>query len=141
MMMLGLYRTGQAPFKTVYLHGLVRDQERQKMSKSKGNVIDPLGVAETYGTDAVRLALVIGSTAGNDPIISEEKIRGYRNFANKIWNASRFVLLNISEKSKITKNKSQIRFTKDDKKRLKELEFLKQKEILLGGLPFNLIQK
>src|SRR3989338_8795995 len=99
MMMLGLYRTGQAPKKTVYLHGLVRDQERQKMSKSKGNVIDPLGVAETYGTDAVRLALVIGSTAGNDPIISEEKIRGYRNFANKIWNASRFVLLNISEKS------------------------------------------
>src|SRR3989344_3502968 len=124
MMMLGLYRTGQAPFKTVYLHGLVRDQERQKMSKSKGNVIDPLGVAETYGTDAVRLALVIGSTAGNDPIISEEKIRGYRNFANKIWNASRFVLLNASKKSQITKNKSQIRFTKDDKKRLKELDAL-----------------
>jgi len=122
MMMLGLYRTGKVPFKTVYLHGLVRDKDRQKMSKSKGNVIDPLGVAETYGTDAVRLALVIGSTAGNDPIISEEKIRGYRNFANKIWNASRFVLLNASKNPK-----SEIRnpkFTKEDKKRLKELDAL-----------------
>jgi len=136
MMMLGLYRTGQVPFKTVYLHGLVRDKDRQKMSKSKGNVIDPLGVAETYGTDAVRMALVIGNTAGNDPIISEDKIRGYRNFANKIWNAARFVLMNISEKSQITNHpegvapqpygagKSQIKFTNEDKKRLKELDAL-----------------
>ncbi len=95
MIMLGLYRTKNVPFRTVYLHGLVRDKDRRKMSKSKGNVIDPLGVAELYGTDAVRMALVIGTTAGNDPIISEEKIRGYRNFANKIWNASRFLLLHV----------------------------------------------
>ena len=96
MIMLGLYETSQVPFKTVYLHGLVRDKDRQKMSKSKGNVIDPLGVAEQYGTDAVRLALVFGTSAGNDIVISEEKIRGMRNFTNKIWNASRFVLINIS---------------------------------------------
>ena len=97
MIMLGLYRTGKIPFRTVYLHGLVRDKDRQKMSKSKDNVIDPLGVAELYGTDALRLALVIGNTAGNDIIISEEKIRGYRNFANKIWNATRFVLQEIKK--------------------------------------------
>ncbi|MFA6354190.1 MAG: valine--tRNA ligase [Candidatus Paceibacterota bacterium] len=94
MVMLGLYRTGKVPFKDVYLHGLVRDKDRQKMSKSKGNVIDPLGVAETYGTDAVRMALTVGNTPGNDIVISEDKIRGYRNFATKIWNASRFVLMN-----------------------------------------------
>jgi len=93
MIMLGLYRTGEVPFKNVYLHGLVRDKDRQKMSKSKGNVIDPLGVAETYGTDAVRMALVVGNTAGNDIVISEDKIRGYRNFATKIWNIARFILM------------------------------------------------
>ncbi|MHB9019769.1 MAG: valine--tRNA ligase [Minisyncoccota bacterium] len=97
MIMFGLYRTGKIPFKDVYLHGLIRDKDRQKMSKSKGNVINPLEMAETYGTDAVRMALIIGSTAGNDPIISEDKIRGYRNFATKIWNASRFVLMNYKK--------------------------------------------
>jgi valyl-tRNA synthetase len=95
MIMLGIYQTGKVPFRTVYLHGLVRDKERQKMSKSKGNAIDPLAVTEPYGTDALRMALIIGNTAGNDIIISEEKIRGYRNFANKIWNASRFILMNL----------------------------------------------
>jgi valyl-tRNA synthetase len=97
MIMLGIYRTGKTPFKNVYLHGLVRDKDRQKMSKSKGNVIDPLGVAEIYGTDAVRMALTVGNTPGNDIIIFEEKIRGYRNFANKIWNASKFVMQNIQD--------------------------------------------
>jgi len=95
MIILGIYRTGEIPFKVVYLHGLVRDKDRQKMSKSKGNVIDPLLVSKIYGTDALRMALVIGNTAGSDSVISEEKIRGYRNFANKIWNASRFVLMNL----------------------------------------------
>lgn len=97
MMMFGIYRTKKIPFRTVYLHGLVRDKDRQKMSKSKGNVIDPLAIAKIYGTDAVRMALVIGNTAGSDIIISEEKIKGYRNFANKIWNASRFVLMNLND--------------------------------------------
>jgi len=93
MVMFGLYRTGKVPFKTVYLHGLVRDKERQKMSKSKGNVIDPLGVAGEYGTDAVRMALVSGNAAGTDPVISEDKIRGYRNFTTKLWNMAKFMLL------------------------------------------------
>ncbi|HEY4526061.1 MAG TPA: class I tRNA ligase family protein [Candidatus Paceibacterota bacterium] len=93
MIMLGLYRTGKIPFKTVYLHGLVRDKDRQKMSKSKGNVVDPLGVAEEYGTDAVRMALTVGNTAGQDIVISEDKIRAYRNFATKLWNIARFVIM------------------------------------------------
>lgn len=99
MIMLGLYATGEVPFRDVYLHGLVRDKDRQKMSKSKGNVIDPLGVAEQYGSDAVRLALIFGTSAGNDTAISEEKIGGMRNFANKVWNISRFVLMQVGEKS------------------------------------------
>ena len=95
MIMLGLYATGEVPFENVYIHGLVRDKDRQKMSKSKGNVMDPLGVTELYGTDAVRMALVFGTSAGNDVIISEDKIRGMRNFANKVWNVSRFILMNL----------------------------------------------
>lgn len=110
MVMLGLYRTKKIPFKDVYLHGLVRDKDKQKMSKSKGNVIDPLGVAEIYGTDAVRMALVVGSTPGTDIVISEDKIRGYRNFATKIWNASRFVLMNSPESP--TDSNEKIAFTK-----------------------------
>lgn len=92
MIILGKYVTGKAPFKHVYLHGLVRDKDRQKMSKSKGNVIDPLGVIDQYGADSLRMALVFGVAGGNDIIISEEKIRGMRNFANKLWNIARFVL-------------------------------------------------
>ncbi|MBU6142201.1 valine--tRNA ligase [Patescibacteria group bacterium] len=121
MTMFGIYRTGKIPFRTVYLHGLVRDKERQKMSKSKGNVINPLEVADQYGTDAVRMALIIGTTAGNDPIISEDKIRGYRNFANKVWNASRFVLMNHRELS------AKPKFTTEDKKSLKDLAAAKKK--------------
>ncbi len=106
MIMFGLYRTGEVPFRDVYLHGLVRDKDRQKMSKSKGNVMDPLGVADTYGTDAVRMALVVGNTAGQDAVISEDKIRGYRNFATKLWNITRFILMNrekaYSQKAKLT---------------------------------------
>ncbi len=97
MIMLSIYRTGKVPFEYVYLHGLVRSKDRQKMSKSKGNVIDPLGVAETYGTDALRMALIIGNMAGQDIIISEDKIRGYRNFVNKLWNVARFVFLNAKD--------------------------------------------
>ena len=120
MVMLGLYRAQKIPFKTVYLHGLVRDKDRQKMSKSKGNVIDPLGVAQTYGTDAVRMALVIGNLPGNDIIISEDKIKGYRNFANKIWNATRFVLLHAQTQPQKTK----VKFGKSEKAMLAKLNKL-----------------
>jgi valyl-tRNA synthetase len=97
MIMLGQYVTGKIPFKTVYLHGLVRDQNRQKMSKSKGNVVDPLSVIDKYGVDALRMALVVGVLPGVDNAISDDKIKGYRNFANKIWNAARFVYQNQEE--------------------------------------------
>jgi valyl-tRNA synthetase len=97
MIMLGLYKTGKVPFKYVYLHGLIRDKDRQKMSKSKGNVIDPLGITEQYGVDALRMALIVGNLPGNDLPLSEDKIRGYRNFANKVWNAARFVYQNIED--------------------------------------------
>jgi len=121
MIMLGIYATGKAPFKNVYLHGLVRDKDRQKMSKSKGNVTDPLGTIDIYGADALRLALIIGNTPGNDPIIYEEKIRGYRNFANKIWQATRFVLMNARDYGKINKKPA---LTAKDKKDLANLEKL-----------------
>lgn len=92
MMLLGVYLTGKSPFKDVYLHGLVRDSQGRKMSKSIGNVINPVDMAEKYGADALRMALVMGSTAGQDKSVSEQTIKGMRNFSNKIWNATRFVL-------------------------------------------------
>jgi valyl-tRNA synthetase len=99
MILMTTYATGQIPFENVYLHGLVRDKNGEKMSKSKPETcIDPLDMIEKYGTDAVRLSLVIGGTPGNDIRLYEEKIAGYRNFINKIWNSSRFVLMNLSEK-------------------------------------------
>ncbi len=118
MIMFGMYVTKKSPFKYVYLHGLVRDKDRQKMSKSKGNVIDPLGVIDIYGADALRMALVVGNTPGNDPVIYEEKIKGYRNFSTKIWNASKFVLMNLDGYNENKKPK----LNSNDKKILKEFE-------------------
>ena len=92
MIMDGLEFTGQVPFNTVYLHGLIRDEEGVKMSKSKGNAADPIPVMDTYGTDALRFTLLVGSTPGNDMSLSLKKVEGNRNFANKIWNAGRFVI-------------------------------------------------
>ncbi len=96
MIMMGLEFTGQVPFHTVYLHGLIRDEHGRKMSKTAGNVIDPLPVMETYGTDALRFTLLVGSTPGNDMNLSVKKIEANRNFANKVWNAGRFVIQAIS---------------------------------------------
>lgn len=100
MILMTTYTLGDVPFKTVYLHGLVRDEQGRKMSKSLGNIIDPLDMIEKYGTDATRLSLLLGSTPGNDMKLSEEKIAGFRNFTNKLWNMSRFMLLNIPEPKK-----------------------------------------
>ncbi|KKT40860.1 valine--tRNA ligase [Candidatus Giovannonibacteria bacterium RIFCSPHIGHO2_02_43_13] len=94
MVIFGLYRTKNIPFHTVYLHGLVNDAKGKKMSKSKGNVINPLELSKKYGTDALRIGLIVGNTPGTDLALSEDRIRGYKNFANKIWNAARFVLIN-----------------------------------------------
>jgi valyl-tRNA synthetase len=91
MIMMGLEFTGQVPFHTVYLHGLVRDEHSRKMSKTYGNVIDPLVVMDEFGTDALRFTLLVGSTPGNDTNVGLKKVESNRNFANKLWNAGRFV--------------------------------------------------
>ena len=93
MIMMGLKFMGDVPFRDVYIHALVRDAEGQKMSKSKGNVIDPLHVMDEYGTDALRFTLASMASPGRDVKLAEERIEGYRNFANKIWNAARFILM------------------------------------------------
>ena len=95
MIMLGLEFTGQSPFHTVYLHGMVRAADGTKMSKTKGNVIDPLNAASEYGTDALRFSLVTGSTPGQDMNLSMERVQSNRNFANKLWNTARFTLHNL----------------------------------------------
>ncbi len=92
MLLLGVFATGNVPFKHVYLHGLVRDQKGQKMSKSKGNVSNPLEIIEKYGADALRLALVIRSSPGLDKSVGDPDFKAMRNFTNKIWNAARFVM-------------------------------------------------
>ncbi len=94
MILMTTYGMGEIPFRKVYLHGLVRDKFGQKMSKSKGNGIDPLEMTAKYGTDAVRMSLVTGTTPGNDVRLYEEKIANFRNFVNKLWNVSRFVVMN-----------------------------------------------
>ena len=95
MIMFGLYLAKDVPFKTVHLHSRVVDSKGQKMSKSKGNVVNPLDMTEKYGTDALRFSLVYGIAPASDFVVSEDKIRAHRNFVNKIWNASRFVLMII----------------------------------------------
>ena len=97
MIFSGLAYTGKAPFDTVLIHGIVRDSQGRKMSKSLGNGIDPLKVIDEYGADALRMMLMVGSTAGNDMRYSDEKVTASRNFANKLWNASRFVQMNLPE--------------------------------------------
>ncbi len=97
MIFSGLEHMGEKPFSTVFIHGLVRDAQGRKMSKSLGNGIDPLKVIEEYGADALRFALATGNAPGNDMRFSDEKIEAARNFANKLWNASRFVLMNLTE--------------------------------------------
>ncbi len=92
MILMSTYHLGQVPFKNVYMHGLVRDEKGKKMSKSLGNVIDPLTMIDKYGADATRLSLIIGAAPGNDMPLSENKVKGYKNFGNKIWNISRFIL-------------------------------------------------
>jgi valyl-tRNA synthetase len=95
MMMMGLELTGDVPFREVHIHGLVRDPLRQKMSKTKGNVVDPMDANEKFGTDAVRLSLMMAAAPGTDIVYTEERLTATRQFANKIWNAARGVLMNM----------------------------------------------
>ena len=100
MMMMGLYRTSQVPFRDVYLWGMVNDAHGKKMSKSKGNVINPLDYTAKYGTDSLRMALTAGVTPGNDGSLGENKVLAYRNFTTKLWNIARFVLENQESRIK-----------------------------------------
>lgn len=126
MLMLGIEMTGQVPFKTVYLHGLVRDEKGQKMSKSKGNVINPLELSDKYGTDALRMALVMSTTAGVDSATGENKVRGMRNFANKIWNSARY-----SNELKNSKNQ-ELKKSKDEDFEKKMAEIVSEMTRLLN---------
>ena len=97
MMFSGIEQTGEVPFDTVLIHGLVRDAQGRKMSKSLGNGIDPLEVIEQYGADALRFMLITGNAPGNDMRYMDSRVESSRNFANKVWNASRFIMMNLPE--------------------------------------------
>jgi valyl-tRNA synthetase len=120
MIMMSGFFLGQVPFKTVYMHGLVRDGQGRKISKSLGNNIDPVDMAQKYGMDAVRISLVMGMTPGTDSKISEDKIRGYKHFANKLWNISRFTLTSLNN----TDIPTIIELNEADKAILSELQAL-----------------
>ena len=94
MMMMGLHFMGEVPFHTVYIHALVRDEKGQKMSKSKGNIIDPLELIDEYGADALRFTLASMAAPGRDIKLSPQRVEGYRNFTTKLWNAARYCQMN-----------------------------------------------
>ena len=128
MLMLGIHITGKVPFKTIFLHGLVRDKHGQKMSKSKGNVVNPLEVIKLYGADVLRASLMFETKEGSDVVLTDEKMIGMRNFGNKLWNIGRFIYMNRvsqSESLKVESQKSQIENEKLNKL-IKELETVKK---------------
>ena len=98
MVFSGYAQTGKSPFHTVLIHGLVRDSQGRKMSKSLGNGIDPLEVIDKYGADALRMTLITGNAPGNDMRFYWERVEASRNFANKVWNASRFIMMNMERR-------------------------------------------
>lgn len=108
MMMMGLHFMGDVPFKDIYIHALVKDEEGKKMSKSKGNVVDPLELMDLYGTDALRFTLISLAAQGRDIKISEDRIAGYRHFVNKLWNSARLVLTNLKEEVPVLDSHEQL---------------------------------
>ncbi len=129
MIMMSTYALDEIPFKTTYLHGLVRDAQGRKMSKSLNNALDPRDIIEKFGTDALRMAMIVGNGPGNDLKLGEEKIKAYKNFANKIWNATRFVIEktldyekgnNYEENINIESDKNILEETKNIIKEIKE---------------------
>ncbi|HVU06334.1 MAG TPA: valine--tRNA ligase [Candidatus Paceibacterota bacterium] len=137
MILMSTYLVGDIPFKTVYLHGLVRDAKGQKMSKSLGNIIDPLDMGAKYGTDAVRMSLIVGIGPGSDTKMSEDKIRAYKNFANKLWNIARFVLSSTGDE-RLDAGFSA--WSADDKKIVEEFrEILKEATKEMDELKFYLV--
>ncbi len=124
MILMSTYLLGEVPFKTVYLQGIVRDKKGRKMSKSLGNAMDPLEVSTKYGADAVRMSLIIGTGPGNDSKMSEDKIRAYKNYANKLWNITRFVMENTKD---INLDENFKNFEEREKELIKERsDFLKE---------------
>ncbi|MBU2037472.1 valine--tRNA ligase [Patescibacteria group bacterium] len=123
MIMMGFYATGQEPFRQIYMHGLIRDKDKKKMSKSKGNVVNPLAVVDENGADALRMALVFNAASDSDLPFGEDKVVAQKRFANKIWNAARFSLLSLEDFNEKAKTK----FTAADEAILKELEETAQK--------------
>ena len=120
MILMSGYLLKEIPFKTVYLHGLVRDEKGRKLSKSLGNNIDPVEMIERYGADAVRMAMIIGTSPGSDSKVSLDKIKAYKHFANKIWNATRFTLEHTSPKTEVQLRAEEL--SDDDQKILREFE-------------------
>jgi valyl-tRNA synthetase len=118
MVMLGLYRTSKVPFEKVYLHGMVRDKHGKKMSKSKGNVIAPSEIQEKYGTDALRMGLIVNNVPGADMNLDPDKVNAYKKFANKLWNITRFVLDN----TKVADGNIKFEITDRDKARELQLK-------------------
>jgi len=111
------FNLGSVPFHTVYLHGLVRDEHNRKMSKSIGNSINPLDMIEKYGADATRLSLLIGAAPGNDLPLSEARVKGYKHFANKLWNITRFILMNTEDETL----SNEVPYSKEDEALLSEV--------------------
>jgi valyl-tRNA synthetase len=142
MMIFGLYLAKEVPFKVIHLHARVVDQHGQKMSKSKGNVINPLEMIDQYGADALRMALIMGVSPGSDIALSDDKVRAMRNFANKIWNIGRFLLLNLEASEKkvpFYSDETNPHLTQEDKKIIKELnQLIKQVTGQLNRYRFDL---
>jgi len=138
MIMFGIYLTGKPPFKDVYLHGLVRAVDGKKMSKSLGNVIDPIEYLPQYGADALRMGLISGTANGKDFSFPKDKVLAFRNFANKLWNMARFMLLLVDDLKK--EGKDLIDFDKLDKKKFstQDKNILKQLNELVGDVNSNL---
>jgi len=138
MMMMGLHFMDQVPFTDVYIHALVRDAQGQKMSKSKGNVIDPLTIIEQYGTDAFRFTLAAFAAQGRDIKLAEERIAGYRNFCNKVWNAARFTMMNLEGFDPDTVTFDSLEFSQGDKWILHRLnETARTLDETLNGYRYN----
>jgi valyl-tRNA synthetase len=136
MILMSTYLVGTVPFETVYLHGLVRDASGRKMSKSLGNIIDPLDMIKKYGTDAVRMSLIIGTGPGNDTKISEDKIKAYKHFANKLWNITRFIKTYTED---ITPDKNFTQYNPKDLELIKERdEIIKNITSEISGYKFYL---
>ena len=138
MMMMGIHFMKEVPFREVYIHALVRDAQGQKMSKSKGNVIDPLTIIDAYGTDAFRFTLAAFAAQGRDIKLAEERIAGYRNFANKIWNAARFTMMNLEGFDPATVSESELELANADRWILFRLnEAARETDEALAGYHFN----